>query len=116
MRDAKVLVLGLAYKPNVDDVRESPSLVLIEKLQSLGAKVEYHDPHVPSTHKMRKHDLQMDSVAWSNQKLAEYDCVLIATDHKWYDWQQIADHAQLVVDSRGAMRNVTGKTDHIVSA
>ena len=85
VRGSTVLVLGLAYKPNVDDVRESPSFVLIEKLEALGAKVDYHDPHVPETHKMRRHDLKMKSVVLSPALLAGYDCVLIATHHREYD-------------------------------
>jgi UDP-N-acetyl-D-glucosamine dehydrogenase len=116
VKGAKVLVLGLAYKPDVDDVRESPSFELIEKLEHLGADVDYHDPHVPATHKMRQHDLQMKSVALSPEALRSYDCVVVATHHSAYDWQQIADHAQLIVDTRNAMRNVKGRRDHIVQA
>ncbi|HWP39539.1 MAG TPA: UDP binding domain-containing protein, partial [Tepidisphaeraceae bacterium] len=108
--------LGLAYKPDVDDVRESPSFELIEKLEALGAHVDYNDPHVPRTHKMRQHDLQMTSVELTPATLKEYDCVLIATNHSAYDWQLIADHAKLIVDSRNAMRNVRGRRDHIVAA
>ena len=113
---AKVLVLGLAYKPDVDDIRESPSFELIEKLQALGAHVDYHDPHVPATHKMRHHDLKMHSVELSAEALAGYDCVLVATNHSVYDWQMIADYASLIVDTRGATREVNGDRDHIVYA
>lgn len=113
---SRVLVLGLAYKPDVDDVRESPSFELIEKLMGLGAEVDYNDPHVAHTHTMRKHDLQMQSIDLTPQKLAEYDAVLIATNHSAYDYQLIADHAKLIIDSRGAMRQVAGRRDHIVSA
>jgi UDP-N-acetyl-D-glucosamine dehydrogenase len=116
VRGAKILVLGLAYKPDIDDVRESPSMELIEKLQALGGDVDYNDPHVPATHKMRHHDLQMKSVPLSPQSLASYDCVLIATNHSAYNWQEVADHARLIVDTRGAMRNVKGKREHIVAA
>jgi UDP-N-acetyl-D-glucosamine dehydrogenase len=116
MRGAKVLVLGLAYKPDVDDVRESPSFELIEKLEELGAEVDYHDPHVPATHKMRNYDLKMRSIEFSAQSLASYDCVVISTHHAWYDWQQVADHSKLVIDTRGVMRKVSGKRDHIISA
>ncbi len=116
VKGASVLVLGLAYKPDVDDVRESPSLELIEKLEHLGAKVDYNDPHVPATHKMRRHDLKMQSVALTPDALRGYDCVLIATHHSAYDWQLVADHAQLIVDTRNAMKNVKGRRDHIVSA
>src|SRR3954467_1570359 len=92
IKGSKILVLGLAYKPDVDDVRESPSFELIEHLEKLGAEVDYHDPHVPQTHKMRHHDLQMHSVEFSAQKLKTYDCVLIATHHAAYDWQLVADN------------------------
>jgi UDP-N-acetyl-D-glucosamine dehydrogenase len=109
-------VLGLAYKPDVDDVRESPSLELIEKLEHLGAKVDYNDPHVPATHKMRRHDLKMESVALTSDALRGYDCVMIATHHSAYDWQLVADHSQLIVDTRNAMKNVKGRRDHIVAA
>ena len=116
VKNARVLVLGLAYKPDVDDVRESPSLELIEKLEHLGAKVDYNDPHVPATHKMRRHDLKMESVALTPSALRGYDCVLIATHHSAYDWQLVADNAQLIVDTRNAMKNTKGRRDHIVAA
>jgi UDP-N-acetyl-D-glucosamine dehydrogenase len=116
VKGAKILILGLAYKPDVDDVRESPSFELIEKLEHLGAHVDYHDPHVPATHKMRQHDLQMKSIELSPEALKSYDCVLIATHHAAYDWQQIADHAKLIVDTRNATRHVKGARDHIVQA
>jgi len=116
VKAAKILVLGLAYKPDVDDVRESPSLELIEKLEHLGAEVDYHDPHVPATHKMRRHDLQMKSIELTPQALKTYDCVLVATNHRAYDWQEIADNAKLVIDTRNALANVKGKRDHIVKA
>jgi UDP-N-acetyl-D-glucosamine dehydrogenase len=113
---SKILVLGLAYKPDVDDVRESPSFELIEKLTELGADVDYNDPHVPSTHKMRHHDLRMHSVALTPETLAAYDLVLVATHHAAYDWQQVATHARLVVDTRNALAHVKGRRDHIVGA
>ena len=116
-KGSKVLVLGLAYKPDVDDVRESPSFELIEKLEELGAVVDYNDPHVPVTHYMRRWgDLGKKSVPLTSETLAAYDAVLVATHHAAYDWQTIADHAKLVVDSRGALRNVKGRRDHIVGA
>ena len=113
---SRILVLGLAYKPDVDDVRESPSFELIEKLQALGADVDYHDPHVAETHKMRDHDLQMKSIALSPEALGSYDCVLVATNHSAYDWQMIADNAALIVDTRGALRHIQGAPGQIESA
>jgi UDP-N-acetyl-D-glucosamine dehydrogenase len=117
VKGAKALVLGLAYKPDIDDVRESPSFELIEMLRDLGAEVDYNDPHVPKTHHMRRYgDLGMASVPLSPATLASYDVVVVATHHKAYDWQMIADHARLVVDTRNALRNVTGPREHIVPA
>jgi UDP-N-acetyl-D-glucosamine dehydrogenase len=116
MSRARVLVLGLAYKPDVDDVRESPSFELIEKLEHLGAKVDYHDPHVPETRKMREHDLKMKSVALSAPAVAGYDCVLISTNHRGVDYAMVGEHAKLVVDTRNAMRDVRIAPDRLVKA
>jgi UDP-N-acetyl-D-glucosamine dehydrogenase len=114
---SRILVLGLAYKPDVDDVRESPSFELIEKLTDLGAAVDYNDPHVPATHHMRKYgDLGLKSIALTPDTIASYDCVLIATHHKAYDWQMVADHAVLIVDTRNALKDIAGRRDHIVMA
>ncbi len=110
LKGAKVLVLGLAYKPNIADVRESPSFELIELLREQGAEVSYHDPYVPQTWRGRRHDLQMTSAPWSEATLAQADLVLISTDHDWYDWPFLAQHARLIVDTRNAMARagVTG--------
>ncbi|MDB5357473.1 MAG: nucleotide sugar dehydrogenase [Phycisphaerales bacterium] len=116
VKGAKVLVLGLAYKPDVDDVRESPSFELIEKLEHLGAQVDYNDPHVPKTHRMRNYNLEMSSVPLTPQSLAGYDCVLVATNHSAYDWQMIAENAKMVIDTRGALRHTKGRREHIISA
>jgi UDP-N-acetyl-D-glucosamine dehydrogenase len=116
VRGSKILVLGLAYKPDVDDVRESPSFELIEKLKHLGGQVDYNDPLVPQTHKMRQRDLKMQSVPLSQQMLRSYDCVVIATAHSTYDWQFIADHAKLIVDTRNALGQISKPVAKIVSA
>jgi len=116
VRGSKILVLGLAYKPDVDDVRESPSFELIEQLIELGARVDYHDPHVRATHKMRRHNLKMSSVDLSPEKLNSYDCVLVATHHAACDWGMIAQHAKLIVDTRGIMRGRTDLTGRVVTA
>ena len=103
LKGSKVLVLGLAYKKDVDDVRESPSLILIELLQYRGAKVDYNDPHVPRMPRTREHKLtSMTSKKLTPKALASYDAVLISTDHSDYDYQYIVDHAPLVVDTRNA--------------
>jgi UDP-N-acetyl-D-glucosamine dehydrogenase len=116
VKGSRILVLGLAYKPDVDDVRESPSFELIEKLTELGAQVDFHDPHVTATHKMRHHDLQMKSIELSAENVQSYDCLLIATHHSAYDWQWVADHGKLIVDTRNALREVKGSREHIVQA
>jgi UDP-N-acetyl-D-glucosamine dehydrogenase len=103
VRGATVLVLGLAYKANVDDTRESPSFELIELLRELGARVDYSDPHVPRALPVRKHQLGMESVDLTPRAVAGYDAVLIATAHKAFDFGLIAEHARLVVDTRNAM-------------
>jgi len=116
IKGSKILVLGLAYKPDIDDVRESPSLELIELLQYRGAKVDYNDPHVPKTHKMREHDLKMTSKKLTARMLASYDVVLISTNHSCYDYPFIVDNAQLVVDTRNATKDVRRGRRKIVRA
>ena len=101
---AKVLVLGVAYKRDIDDLRESPSLTIIELLQKDGAQVSYHDPYFPFIGKGRKYDLQMKRSELKD--LGQYDCVLIVTDHSDYDYKHIVQEAQLVVDSRNATRGI----------
>ena len=103
LNGSKVLVLGIAYKKDVDDLRESPSIVLIELLLAKGAVVSYNDPFVSAIPRMRQHDLQMASQKLTEESLAAADCVLIATDHSAYDYHFIGQHAQLLVDTRNAM-------------
>ena len=116
VKGSRILVLGLAYKPDVDDVRESPALELITQLRQRGAEVDYNDPHVPATHRMRRYDLRMRSVELTPQSLAAYDCAVIATHHTAYDWQMIAENTKLIVDTRGATRNVQTPREHIIGA
>ena len=116
LKGSRVLLLGLAYKKDVDDVRESPSLELIELLTAKGAKVDYNDPHVPRTHKMREHDLKMSSKPLTARMLAGYDVVLVSTDHSSYDYGFIVRHAKLVIDTRNATRNVRTGRRKIVRA
>lgn len=116
LKGSKVLVLGLAYKKDVDDIRESPSIELIELLRKKGAKVDYNDPHVPSTHRQREHDLRMKSVPITPAALKKYDCVLISTDHSIYDYDMIVKHARLVVDTRNATARVKGSKKNVVKA
>jgi UDP-N-acetyl-D-glucosamine dehydrogenase len=104
LNGAKVLVLGLAYKKDIDDLRESPSLTIIELLQKDGAQVSYNDPYFPTVGKGRKYDLQMKCAPLEN--LGQYDCVLIVTDHSDYDFASIVRESQLVVDTRNATRGI----------
>lgn len=104
VRGAKILVLGLAYKPDVDDTRESPAFEVIERLLDLGADVAYHDPYVPKTPIKRDYDLQLSSEALTADNLARTDVVLIATNHSAVDYDLIAAHAPLIVDTRNAMK------------
>ncbi|MCC6239986.1 MAG: nucleotide sugar dehydrogenase [Phycisphaerales bacterium] len=116
-KSARVLVLGLAYKPDIDDVRESPTFDLITQLEELGVHVDYNDPHVPATHHMRRWgDLGKKSVELTAQSLATYDCVLIATNHAATDWQLVGDHAKLIVDTRNAMAKVPSVKARVVKA
>ena len=116
LKGAKVLVLGLAYKKDIDDLRESPSIVLIEMLRRRGARVDYHDPFIARTPRQREHDLRMKRISLTDKALAGYDCVLIATDHSAYDYAWIVEHAQLVVDTRNATGAVAQGRDRIVRA
>jgi len=97
----RCLVLGIAYKKNVDDMRESPAVKLMELLVQLGAKVEYSDPHVPVFPKMREHLFDLKSVALSPDSIASYDVVLLATNHDAFDYVLLKQHARLIVDTRG---------------
>ena len=107
---ARVLVLGVAYKKDIDDLRESPALTIIELLQKDGAKVSYHDPYFPFIGKGRKYDLQMKRAELGH--FGDYDCVLIVTDHSDYDYRRIVAESQLIVDTRNATRGIV--SDKIV--
>jgi UDP-N-acetyl-D-glucosamine dehydrogenase len=101
LNGSSVLVLGIAYKKNIDDMRESPAVELMSLLTERGARVDYSDPHVPVFPRMRKYSFEARSVPLSPETLARYDLVLIATDHDAFDYEQILRHAKLVVDTRG---------------
>ncbi|MBY0307797.1 MAG: nucleotide sugar dehydrogenase [Phycisphaerales bacterium] len=103
IKGSKILVMGLAYKPDIADDRESPSFELITLLEDLGATVDYTDPHVPQTKPVRKHDLGKVSVPFTAENLRKYDMVLISTNHKAFDYAMLAREAKLVVDTRNAM-------------
>ena len=101
LKGSKVLVLGIAYKKNVDDMRESPSVELMELLKAKGAELAYSDPFFPSFPKMRKHQFELQSVSLSADVVALYDVVLLATDHDAFDYELIQSSSQLVIDTRG---------------
>jgi UDP-N-acetyl-D-glucosamine dehydrogenase len=104
LKGSEILVLGLAYKRDVDDLRESPSLSIIEMLQQEGSAVSYNDPFFPTVGRGRKYNLNMESQPLDN--LGGYDCILIVTDHTSYDYARIVDQSKLVVDSRNATRGL----------
>ena len=104
IRGSRILVLGVAYKKDIDDLRESPSLTIIEKLQEQGADVAYHDPYFPVVGRGRHYNLNMTCASLEN--LGDYDCVLILTDHSDYDYERIVRESSLVVDSRNATRGI----------
>ncbi len=116
VKDSRILVLGAAYKKDVDDMRESPSIHLIELLWKYGAKVDYNDPHIPKFPRLRKHAINLESVELTPANIASYDCVLIATDHTVYDYSLIVKHAQFVVDTRNATRHVAEGREKILKA
>lgn len=106
---SKILVLGLAYKPNVDDSRESPSAEIMDLLIGLDAEVAYSDPHLPSFPAMRNYDIEMKSTAITAESLADFDAVIIATNHDAFDYDLIKQHAELIIDARGVYRTLDDK-------
>ena len=113
VKDARVLVLGIAYKKNVDDMRESPAVVLMERLTELGAEVSYSDPHIPRFPRIRRASFDLESVPLTPETLRANDCVLIATDHDAFDYDLILANAPLIVDTRG---RYTGAHANVVKA
>ena len=114
MRGAEVLVLGVAYKRDVDDLRESPSLKIIELLRDQGAEVSYHDPYVPELPRTRRYDLDLSSRPLTPETLASVDAALILTDHTNVDYAAVVAHAPLVLDTRNATASVPGPKSNVV--
>jgi UDP-N-acetyl-D-glucosamine dehydrogenase len=110
IKNARVLIIGLAYKKDVDDMRESPSLKLIDLLIRRGACVDYHDPYIPLMPRTRRHDFSMQSIPLTPKNLASYDLVIVATDHSCLDYEDIITHSQLVLDTRNVI--VHGNENH----
>jgi UDP-N-acetyl-D-glucosamine dehydrogenase len=110
IKGSKICVLGVAYKKNVDDPRESPAFAIMEMLQARGAEVSFHDPYVPVLPKMRHHKIQMESSPLTEAFAASQDCFLIVTDHSSIDYRWLAKHARLIVDTRNAMAGIHSPT------
>ncbi|MFS6938693.1 nucleotide sugar dehydrogenase [Neisseria animaloris] len=113
IKGSKILVLGIAYKKNVDDMRESPSVEVMELLRDLGAEVAYSDPHVPVFPKMREHKFDLKSEPFTAENIARFDCVVLTTDHDKFDYDLLKQHARLIIDTRG---KYLGKSDNVVKA
>ncbi|MGQ0505497.1 MAG: nucleotide sugar dehydrogenase [Myxococcaceae bacterium] len=116
LNGSRVLVMGAAYKKDVDDMRESPSIRIISLLKERGAVVDYHDPYVPELHKGHGNPHEMTSVPLSPQMLASYDAVMILTDHSNIDYSQLVESAQLIIDTRNATKLVAHGREKIVKA
>ena len=103
LKGSHILVLGLAYKKNIDDTRESPAVEIMDLLQAKGAHIDYSDPHVPTFPRKRDYHFDLQSVALTSESIASYDCLVLATDHDGFDYAQLLQHAQLIVDTRGRL-------------
>ena len=103
LKGSHILVLGLAYKKNIDDTRESPAVEIMDLLQAKGAHIDYSDPHVPTFPRKRDYHFDLQSVALTPESIASYDCLVLATDHDGFDYPQLLQHARLIVDTRGRL-------------
>jgi len=106
---SKVLMLGIAYKKNVDDMRESPAVEIMEILRDKGCDIAYSDPHVPVFPEMRRYDFDLESVDLNENALKKYDAVIISTDHDRFDYDLINEHAKLIIDCRGRFRTASAR-------
>jgi len=109
LKGSRILALGIAYKRDVDDTRESPSVLVMESLRARGAVVEYSDPYAPTFPKMREHSFALESVELTPRNLASFDAVVLLTDHSQFDYDAILEHADLIVDTRGKYRSAHPK-------
>ena len=105
---SRILVLGIAYKPDVDDMRESPAVELMQKLRNKGVQVEYSDPHIPVFPKMREYAFDLQSVELKPEIITNYDLLLLATNHSAFDYVLIQKYAKIIVDARGVYKNREG--------
>jgi UDP-N-acetyl-D-glucosamine dehydrogenase len=113
IKGSKFLILGISYKKNIDDMRESPAVIIMEKLREDGAVLSYTDPHVPKFPRMREHSFSLESVPLDPEVVRSFDCCVVATDHDQFDWSMILEHARLIVDTRGVY---TGNHANVVKA
>jgi len=109
---SRILILRIAYKKNVDDMRESPSVEIMEQLQEHGAKVEYSDMYVPVFPKMRRYSFDLKSVDLTKESIESYNCIVLATNHDDFDYETIAHYAKLIVDTRGVYRESNDNVIH----
>lgn len=114
LKGSKLLILGVAYKKDVDDMRESPALPIIERLEGLGAKVSYHDPHVLTMPKMRHHQIDKKSISLNQETISQFDAVIVITAHSQVNYDLVFSHAKLIIDTRGAYRSI--KNEKLVRA
>jgi UDP-N-acetyl-D-glucosamine dehydrogenase len=116
LKGARIMVLGVTYKRDLDDTRESPALKVIDLLERKGAEVSYHDPHVPALGRSRKYNFNMQSVPLTRDSLASFDAVVITTDHSNIDYDLVVAASALVVDTRNATAKVRNEREKIVRA
>lgn len=116
LKGSRILILGMAYKKDIDDLRESPTLKLMEILEHKGARVDYNDPYIPELYPMRHYDYEHLSVELTPENLGSYDAVVISTDHSAYEWDYIVKHAKMVVDTRNAAAKVKEGREKIYKA
>jgi len=110
---SRILMLGIAYKKNIDDMRESPSVEIMQLIQDCGAEIHYSDPYVPVFPKMRRYSFNMNSVEATSENIKNYDCIVVGTDHVDFDYKMIRENAKLIIDTRGMYR---GKYENVVNA
>ncbi|OYV06558.1 MAG: UDP-N-acetyl-D-glucosamine dehydrogenase, partial [Verrucomicrobiales bacterium VVV1] len=115
---SRVLILGLAYKANVDDMREAPTFELLDRFKSLGAQVDFHDPHISVVGPTREHMAWAgkESVAWSPEILSSYDCIVISTHHAAFNLTELATSADLIIDTRNAMASIDTREGQVLKA
>ena len=116
IKGSKVLILGMSYKKNIDDLRESPSLKLMDILGEKGASVDYNDPYIPELWETRKYRFNNKSVELTPENISSYDAVIVSTDHALYDWESIVEHAKIIVDTRNATKYLKNHREKIYKA